>query len=73
MYNIITQITVIFVWAPINCKNKMSKSVCMMGPNGYDVYNPLLLFVPKKLTFGTRRMSGKPLWILWNIITVNIQ
>ena len=27
-HNIIVEITVIFVWAPSNCKSKMAKNVC---------------------------------------------
>ena len=57
MYNIITEITVINVWAPKNCNAKKTMTVCIKRQ--IDVYNPVFLFVTTKLTFGILRMSGK--------------
>ena len=44
-HNIINKITVIVIWAPRNCKSKMAKSICMRRQNGYELFNPIFVFM----------------------------
>ena len=43
--NIIIQITIIFIWAPSNCKSNMATNVDTKRKNGYEFYNPIFLFL----------------------------
>ena len=44
-HNIITAITVAVILAPNNCNSKMAKSVCARRLNGYEIFNPIFVFL----------------------------
>ena len=45
MHNFINKITVIVLWARINCKSKMAKSFCTRRQNGHELFNPIFEFL----------------------------